>query len=552
MYRPHVTTSVATLALLAHVACSSSPGTDPTMMENAEGGGASDPGTSSSSGGSLPQGAADAAWADAGSTSQSADGGASPSSHEGGAADGGASPSSHEGGAGATASDAGSSNSEGGAGGNALPPATAAVVMSTFTVNQAGRTGADLVFTVTGKESDLAEGPFGLDLRLEDASGNPVLAFTDWARDKTGERVVLFDNASAAGLATFTETVTLAGYYQAFPSVAQVIGSIVTQTGVSNAMVANVTKQAFVTSGQSCDPNVLLNRCGLGLACIGKTPVCTAGVAPQIAKFSYFKGTNGPRLLIAGTDPADDLSLLHLAFLDASGHPVLVDMTGNGDYANSYDVDASSLSLLGAFFDDIQAAPMFDSTVIKLVATPIGASTGSGTPVTATIATEPLSATGKSCDARGFSGCVAGDACVAGSCVTIAAAEAAAATAAPLLDPSAPTILATGYTSSLSLWGDPPQGCMPQGIHAFPQGIVHLHLAQSASTLTLTAGNSETNFQNGLFVLDGTGSQVTGTPLGCNGSSPSSLTLKNLSAGDYTVVVNSRDTVGGEFGVSVE
>jgi hypothetical protein len=93
---------------------------------------------------------------------------------------------------------------------------------------------------------------------------------------------------------------------------------------------------------------------------------------------------------------------------------------------------------------------------------------------------------------------------------------------------------------------------MPQGVHAFPQGIVHLHLSQSVSTLTLTAGNSETNFQNGLFVFDGTGSQVTGSALGCNGGSPSTLTLKNMSAGEYTVVVNSRDAVGGEFGVSLE
>jgi hypothetical protein len=523
------------------------------MMEGADGGGTSDPGTGSSSGGSLPQGGPDGAAVvmDAGSTPMSADGAVvGPIGLDGGAlADGAA---GHDGSS-TTTTGPGDAAATGDGGGivDILPPATAAVVMSTFTVNQAGRTGADLVFTVTGKESDLTETPFGIDLRLEDASGNPVLAFTDWARNKTGERVVLFDNASAAGEATFTATVTLSGYYKSFPSVARVIGSIATEAGVSNAMVAIVTKQAFMSSGQSCDPSVLVNRCALGLSCTGKTPVCTAGVAPQVTKFSYFHGTNGPRLLIAGTDPADDLSLLHLAFLDASSHPVLVDMTGNGDYANSYDVDGSTLSVLGAFFDSIQAAPMFDSTVAKLVVTPIGASTGSGSPVTASVATEALGATGKSCDVRGFSGCVAGDTCVAGSCVTIASAQTAAAKGAPVLDPSAPTI-ATGYTSALSLWGDPPQGCMPQGVHAFPQGIVHLHLSQSVSTLTLTAGNSETNFQNGLFVFDGTGSQVTGSALGCNGGSPSTLTLKNMSAGEYTVVVNSRDAVGGEFGVSLE
>jgi hypothetical protein len=570
MYRPNVITRVASIALLAHVACSSSAGTDPAMMEDgSEGGTSPTPGNGSGSGGggsgsssgnSTPQPGQDGGAAgDAGMQTQTgADGGATMVGNpgqDGGtiSADGSTVTSNRD--ASSTSSDGSSTSttSDGstGGGGDTFPPVTAAVVLSTLTVNQAGRTGADLVLTVTGTESNLMETPFGIDLRLEDSSGNPVLAFTDWSRAKTNERVVLFDDTDAGGMATFTKTVTLPDYYKSFPNIARVLGAIAADTGVSNSLAVNVTKQGFQTSGQTCDPTVLVNRCGLGLACIGKPSVCTTGVAPQISKFSYFHGTNGPRLIIAGTDPADDLSIIHLAFLNSSNKAVLVDMTGNGDYASSFDVDASSLSMLGAFFDTIQAAPMFDSTVAKLVATPIGTSTGSGASVTAAVATMPLAATGKSCDVRGFSGCATGDTCVANACVTIASAQSTAAAAAPVLDPSGSTI-ATGYTSLLSLWGDPPQGCMPQGVHAFPQGIARLHLSQGVSTLTLTAGNSETNFQNGLFVLSGTGASVSGTALGCNGSSPSTLTLKNMAAGDYTVVVNSRDAVGGEFAVSIE
>ncbi len=542
MFRSHVMARVASIALVAQVACSSSSGPDPES--NAEGGAAA-PNATSPTGGSHPS-------ADAGAAPRD---GAAPASDAGHAsADAGAGDAATHASLDASAADA-AGPAEGGASADAGPVAAAPATLSTFTANQSGRGGADLVLTATGV--DATETAFGVDVHLQDSSGKAVLGFTDWKGAKSGERVVLFDGASAAGQPTFTRTVTLAGYMRAFPNVAKVAGSVSNQKGSSNSVTASVTALAWPTAGQGCDPNVVINSCPLGQGCTGTPPLCTQGVAPQIAQFAYIQSSSGPRILAAGTDLADDLSIIHLAFLDQAGHPVLVDMTGNGDYQNYYDVNAAGISTLGAFFDAIQAAPHFDTTVTQIVATPIGASTGSGAAVTAAIEPLTLGATGSPCDVRGYSGCVASDSCVAGVggatvCEATTDAQAGAAAVAPVLDPAQPSVLATGYTTTVALWGNPPQHCLPPEALGFPQGIARLHLSKDTASLTLTAGNPETTFPNALFVLTGTGSAVGGTALGCNGSSPSTLTLKNMTAGDYTVVINSRNTVGGQFGISVK
>ncbi len=431
--------------------------------------------------------------------------------------------------------------------------------LTSLVANQSGRLGQDLLLTLQG--SDVNRAAFALDVQLGDKNGQPVNAFPNWAGTPSAyERIVLFDQSSAAGQTSFSKTVTLPGVLQTFPNIAVVVGAVVDTVGTSAAVTARVALQSVESLHQSCDPNVITSRCSPGFACSVATSLCTAPAAPQIAKFVYVTSAQGQgaRVLVAGTDPADDLDLLHLEFLDSLSHPVAIDLTGNQDLATTFDLSVADASKLGQFFYADQTAQGFDSTVTQLAVTPSGASSGTGARVTAMLEAPPVVSTGGVCDLRGFASCAAGDSCVHGSngasstCVVTATALSNAAAAAPTLDPSAGPLVATGYALSANLWGDPPSDCVPPGVRGLPEGIVLLHLADTTPSLTLTTDNPETNLDAAIFVLDGQGASVGTQSLGCNEGYPSTLTLTDLAAGDYTIVVGSTTAAGGNFGLRIE
>jgi hypothetical protein len=426
-----------------------------------------------------------------------------------------------------------------------LPP-----VLSLLGVNQAGRSGGDVLVTITG--SDPNKSAFGLDLTLSDASGAPVLAFPTW-NGPASERIVLFDDASAAGLATFTRTVTLPGFFRSFPNIAKVTATVVDKVGSSNAMTGTLTTQSLQNLGQACDPAIVLSRCATGLACDHTSSKCVHPAGPSLSKFAYVSTPSGGRMLFAGTDPADDLDKIHLDFMDSAGAPVFVDVTGNNDLVSSFDEAVVGASLNGAFFYAIQSAGPFDQSVLQLGATPSGAS-GTGARLTAKLTAPVVAASGGACDLRGFATCLPAESCVragaASTCVATSKARNDAANAAAVVDPQG-DVFATGYTTSTNVWGEPPSDCVPAGVHDMPAGIVILHLAQPTPTLTLSTDNPETNARTAIFVVSGTGASVGTQPLGCNSSLPASLTLTNLQAGDYTVVLGATTATGGHYGLSV-
>jgi hypothetical protein len=452
------------------------------------------------------------------------------------------------------ASDAGTGTSDAGDGGASLP------VLHTFTANQSGRTGADLVLSISA--ADANKTAFGLAIQLGDKNGQPVNAFAGGSgQSNTYARTVLFDNSSAAGQASFTRTVTLAGFMSAYPSIARVSVAVVDTVGSSAPSTANVTLQSVETMRQNCDVNLVTSRCSPGLACTGSPATCQSAAAPQITKFEYVTSSGadqGARILFAGTDPADDIDNIHLEFLDSHGNPVMVDLTGNMDYASSFDLSVANASALGQFFDADQTVQTFDSTVTQLAATPSGSVSGTGSRVTAMLEAPPASAAGAACDTRGFTTCVQNASCVkdptsgASSCVTTTSAMTTASTNAPTLDPATGASFVTGYATGANLWGDPPSDCVPPGVTGFPEGIVKLHLDDFTSSITLTTNNQETDAAFAVFVLSGTGSTVGSSSLGCTEGYPTSVTLSNLDAGDYTVVVAATTAAGGQFGLSAQ
>lgn len=437
--------------------------------------------------------------------------------------------------------DAGTPNPDGGP---ALP------VLSLVTAHQSGRAGEDLVLTIEG--SDPNQAAFAVEIGLTDAQAAPVLGFKSWTGvPSASKRVVLFDAESARGLTDFKRTVTLPGFLRDNPTLRNVTASIVADSGRSNAMDAAVGMHTVRNLGQSCDPTLLADRCAPGLACPSDTKKCANPTPPELTEFAYLSRTSGAEMLFAGDAPADDLTGLHLEFLDDQGAPVQVDMTGTQDYKTSFDLPVLGASSRGAFFYAIQSAPAFSALVTQLAATPLGKS-GQGTRVTSVLAAPTPAATGASCDLRGFATCGAGDACVAGKCVATSVALTEATNKAMTMDPSARKDV-TGYARGATLWGDPPSDCIPAGAHDLPEGSVHLHLAHGVQSLTLTTDREETTGKTALFVLPGAGDKVDKTsPLGCISGYPATLTLSNVSGGDYTVVVASWSTQGANFGVSLK
>jgi hypothetical protein len=453
--------------------------------------------------------------------------------------DGGAPPGDVDGGA-------------GDAGPVVVPP-----VLLSLTANQTGRTGGDLSLTVRG--NDVNQSSFGVRVNLFDSSGNPVIAFRDWAgKPSTASRIVLFDRVSAAGQSSFTRSVTLPGFMRTPSAIAAVETSIVDMVAESNAIRSQVTIQVFKSIGQSCDSNVVADRCGSGLSCSGSPATCQDAGPPVLTRFAYRNSANGPRMLFAGTDAADDLNSIRLEFLDLSDNEVKVDLTGADDYASSFDLSIlTPSSALQSFFYANQATPGFEELVPKLAATPSGSLTGPGNRLEAALDEGTAPATGEPCDTMGFATCGEGDVClgdpdpsVPATCAAVDAARDRWAQGALVLDPAGP-LFAPGYSITASLWGDPPADCVATGVRGYPAGAVILHLANDVPSLTLTSDNPETNFHTALYVLRGTGASTEVAALGCNDLMPSTVTLTNVAAGDYTVVVASTTPAGGNFGVSI-
>jgi hypothetical protein len=416
-----------------------------------------------------------------------------------------------------------------------------------LTANQAGRTGADLLVSVTATRE--ARAAFGLAIQLRDQAGSPVVAFPGWSGVPTdSERVVLFDDDPAADAPT--RTVTLRGMIRAFPTIRQVEGALASSAGTSTPLLTNLAIQTIRTLGQSCDPQEIATRCSPALTCDRGTAICATANPPSVTRFAYLASPLGGRMLLTGTDPADDLSAIHFEFLTDAGTPVGVDLNGDGNLENSAEEPVTGASALGKFFFAVQSSPTFAGVVAELAATPAGGATGPGSRVTAMLQPTPTAATGEACDARGFIDCVAGDVCVDDACMTIAAAADAAAQRAPVLSPTG-TVFATGYVHGANLWGDPPAGCAPVGIRGFPEAIVTLHVASDVPMLTITTDHQETTAGAALFVLTGTGASAGGGALACNSGLPATVTLTNVASGDYTIVIESRTPQGGNFGISV-
>jgi hypothetical protein len=417
-----------------------------------------------------------------------------------------------------------------------------------------GRRGETLAITVKGTDPSAATTEAYV--HLESASGAPVVAFdTNWdGVADSADQLVHFDQ-STLGETTFTATMTLPGLFATDGSIASASVSLSNVYGSrSAAATATLTIQSVAKLGEACDSAELTSRCDEGLACSGQPATCTTAAAPSLTQVAYYGGAS-PSEIFVGSAPSEDLASIEVAFEDVAGHAVSVDL-GSGSAVSSFTFDARGAE--GQTFSFVSSpAPSFTATVAKITATPYDALGNAGAAVVATLATQPLSPNGQSCDAHGLVGCYQGSACspgLSGSknlCAGAASLQSAKCAAAPHTATEG-VLAAWGTAQGVSLW-DPPAGCAFASEVNRPETLVALTLTKTVGTLTLSTAEPETHFDTVLYVLP-TCATSSAAALGCNDDADgfaSTLTLKNVAAGTYYVVVDSATDDGGEFGLSI-
>ena len=325
---------------------------------------------------------------------------------------------------------------------------------------------------------------------------------------------------------------------------------------------APVAEQPVLALDAICDPGFRANRCADGLGCRMGTPsVCTEGVTPAITRAAYVTVLGGADILIEGTDLDDDVSQIDIAFLDAAGMPVALDLDGDGSpESTSFAADARDASMGGVFFFRFSASTFFAENVprVSLVARDRGDRPSA--PATADLGAPPLRMVGQSCDPRGFDSCGAG-VCSPGMlgatnrCVGVSEARAAACMGALALETSGGTGSVRGEVSVPSLW-DAPTGCSSGDPRGRPEALVRFELAAPASRVSFSTYNAYTNFDTTLYAFTG----CSGTPLvawcaddlfGEPRPELARLELTDVPAGLYFIVVDSFAAAPGRFQLDV-
>ncbi len=332
---------------------------------------------------------------------------------------------------------------------------------------------------------------------------------------------------------------------------------------ISNDLSTTVEPQPVESKGQACDPAAKADRCDAKLECNATSSTCVDHTGPSLSQVGYWTTANGPIVVATGADNADDVTMMNLGFLDASGASVQVNMNNDATnplMASNFSETAGFSNEDGQFTFLITPADSFTAIVNTLSFTPVDAIGIKGSAMTAALLKQPSRNNGTSCDINGFNSCSGNATCVPGvpgannTCQPVTASQVAGCKIAPTIDVSKSDLFVTGYNMGASLW-EPPADCVSDvGMH-HPESVIKLHVPAKTASLTLSTARPETQIDTVLYVASVCGS---GDPtiLGCNddsamGGVTSTLTLTNVAAGDYYVIVDSMSSDGGPFGLTV-
>jgi hypothetical protein len=287
----------------------------------------------------------------------------------------------------------------------------------------------------------------------------------------------------------------------------------------------------------------------------GDVNTADAPVAPAITKLAFVASADGPRILVAGTDPNDRLESVWIDLLDEDGQTAAIDPDGDGvTEPSQLEISKSTMEKTGTgFFFELQSSPGLERFAARVTARTQERDGAMGEPRSAVVSPLAVRASGEACDLQGFDVCSSSLACVdtpggSGVCTEVGAARGERCSSAPVVAIGATT---NGIARGASLW-DPPDGCASAARQGRPEGVVRLHVSAPIPSLTIATMAGGTTFDSVVTVLDGCGSAP--KELACNDDDPppsSRVTLTNVTPGDYVVVIDSLDRAGGTFELAV-
>lgn len=277
---------------------------------------------------------------------------------------------------------------------------------------------------------------------------------------------------------------------------------------------------------------------------------------PRIEDVAFVRDdARGPRVLVRGIDPRQRIEWVHLEFFDGKGNPVTNDDDGDGiEDASIVDVSVTERAPDGRFFVEVQSARGFDAKARQVIVSPVGGMANAAEKHVAALALPSARALGQSCDPQGFDTCAGGAVCAPGKvggtnrCARGEDVRSTRCADAPRLVAGMPATLTVDAWGS-SAW-EPPAGCVSPDRWGRPEALVWLHVKDDVSHVMIDTAGENGSVDTVLSVLSGCGTE--GDAIACNDDHrpPSSrVTLRNVTAGDYLLVVDTLDRAGGRVSV---
>ncbi len=444
---------------------------------------------------------------------------------------------------------------------DAPPEQALAPVLDVAAARQVGRAGADLLVEASGTDPD--GDAVGLALTVFDRGGNEVPLF-DADFDGVPEAATSylpFDGPAVDGTAV-AGAVRLAGALAQGFELGEVAVALVDAAGRQSSSVrAAVSAQVVRAEGEACDRTYLLDRCAEDLGCKGEPARCLPGEAPQVTRLAYYEPEDplafGPRLLVQGTEPDDDLAELRVEVLDADGAPVALDVDGD-TVPDTAEFVLPAAGEGGVFLVVLEMGVGLHQLVQRVAVTPVDAAAHEGARVEVALAVTPVRGAGASCSPEGFDACADGSACmpgvpgVANNCLAESYVRGQQCTEAPRLELVDGAASVVGVADGTSLWDAPP-GCAANDPRGRPESVLTLELEAPADRVVITTDTPRTDFDTTVYVI---------TPCSADGSAAiacmddgaqtvaSTVELLAVPAGTYTIVVDSFGA-GGAFGLDV-
>jgi hypothetical protein len=258
---------------------------------------------------------------------------------------------------------------------------------------------------------------------------------------------------------------------------------------------------------------------------------------------------------LRGVDPDEDILFVRVDFLTEKNTPISLDLDGDElPDASSFEVEVGIKNRAGGFSFVNEAGWGFETLVPKIGLTAIDSRQNESSTELYGITARLTRQLNQACDLDGFDVCVEGTACLPGRqpgsayCTTYAQAQSNRCAVAPVWNVQTDAKKFTGFISGYSAW-DPPEGCFGATARGRPEAVVKIRVSSNLKRLTLSTSEPETQLDTGIVILPA----CTSAPdkmLGCNDDSDgftSSVTLTDVIAGDYFVVVESVQSDGGSF-----